>query len=162
MNLFITHCNPDISAQALDDKRLIKQVLECGQLLSTALRQRGSTLSALYKATHWNHPVTKWVGQTSGNFFWTIDFIGACANEYTFRFSKRHATLFLLPDIIQEKHLIPHGPLLPFQNSAANSSLGLDFTDIQEPALAYKKYLMAKWALEQPKWTKRERPVWNV
>jgi len=62
MNLFVP--SPEIrpSVEALDDKRVVKMVLETAQLLSTAIRILDpETTLPIYKMTHKNHPVSVWV-----------------------------------------------------------------------------------------------------
>lgn len=47
MNIFVTSNYPKISAQALDNKRVVKMVLETAQLLSTAIFINNSSISMI-------------------------------------------------------------------------------------------------------------------
>lgn len=68
MNIFVTDQCPIISAQALDNKRVIKIVMETAQLLSTAIFMNSSVrYDHLYKPTHQKHPCTIWTGLNLGN-----------------------------------------------------------------------------------------------
>ena len=67
MNIFVISQNPDECAQALDDLRLNKMILETAQLLSTAIRFHGYTGNLAYKATHINHPCSIWARTSRGN-----------------------------------------------------------------------------------------------
>ena len=61
MNIFVTSNCPKLSAQALDNKRVVKMVLETAQLLSTAIFINSTiTYDNLYKPTHVKHPCTIW------------------------------------------------------------------------------------------------------
>ena len=68
MNIFVTNDCPIISAQALDNKRVVKMVLETAQLLSTAIFINSNVAyDNIYKATHIKHPCTIWAASTIGN-----------------------------------------------------------------------------------------------
>jgi hypothetical protein len=57
MNIFVTSICPIESVQALDNKRLIKMILESAQILSTAIWLNSKqSHSELYRATHIKHP----------------------------------------------------------------------------------------------------------
>jgi len=59
VNIFITDISPLISAQSLDDKRVVKMVLESAQLLSSAIFiNTGFIYSDIYRPTHLHHPCT--------------------------------------------------------------------------------------------------------
>jgi len=61
MNIFVTDPSFYKSAIALDDRRLIKMILETAQLLSGAVRLKSVFVpSILYKLTHENHPCAIW------------------------------------------------------------------------------------------------------
>ena len=82
MNIFVTNTCPIKSAIILDDKRLIKMVLETTQLLSTTLSILGSE-KAPYKPTHKNHPCSVWVRESLDNFLWCVEYGLALCDEYT-------------------------------------------------------------------------------
>ena len=88
MNIFYLHDNPEICAQYHADKHVVKQILECAQILSTVLEGKGTKI--LYKPTHKNHPVTLWVGESWQNFSLTVRLFKALCKEYTFRYGKTH------------------------------------------------------------------------
>ena len=68
MNIFVTDPCPKISAQNLDNKRVVKMLLESAQLLSTAITLNGG--KGIYKPTHIHHPCTKWVAHSYQNWLW--------------------------------------------------------------------------------------------
>ncbi|CAK0759984.1 Helitron_like_N domain-containing protein [Azospirillaceae bacterium] len=157
MNLFVTSPDPIACAQALDDRRLIKGVLETAQLLSTAGY-------GPYKTTHINHPVTKWVCRSLVHIAWTQQHFNALAQEYTFRFGKIHKTAVATAEFAKQSGKTPvpfENEPQEFQNSARNATLGLDFTN--RPVFqAYRDYLNTKWRLDGAKarWTQRGAPEW--
>ncbi|HVY13364.1 MAG TPA: pyrimidine dimer DNA glycosylase/endonuclease V [Alphaproteobacteria bacterium] len=159
MNLFITSSNPKICAAELDDRRLIKSILETALLLSTALREHGFNRAKLYRSTHLHHPVTKWVMRHRGNYAWALAYFRAACREYTKRYGRKHKSCALMPLFVTGKKALPPGKRGRFQNSARNASLGLDYTHL--PVLkAYRAYLAAKWKREEARWTKRGPPKW--
>lgn len=100
MNLFVTDSCPANCVFVLDDKRVCKMVLETAQLLSNAMLIR-SVDGAPYKPTHINHPITKWVANTRGNYEWTLRHFGHLCEEYYRRYEKihkcaQHLTTFVL------------------------------------------------------------------
>ena len=160
MNLFITSTEPAEAAAHLDDKRLIKAVLETAQLLSTAL-------AVGYKPTHAKHPVTKWVAARPEHLAWTHNYFRALSAEYTRRFNKVHKSS-LLDTVFTAQPKLSSGPAwqldcaITFQNSARNTAIGLDFTAQAVPE-SYRSYLCAKWCADKrpPKWTSPAlSPAW--
>lgn len=58
MNIFATSPDPTACAQALDDKRVVKMVLESAQVICTVLNSRG--IPTPYRSTHEHNPITLW------------------------------------------------------------------------------------------------------
>ena len=84
MNLLIS--DPDLkkSAQALDDARLIKQILECYQIYKI----NEAFLSGNTQIGYRNHPVVVYYRDKPEL---VVDFGAACCTEYLRRFRKIHA-----------------------------------------------------------------------
>lgn len=160
MNIFVTSSDPVESARALDDKRVIKMVLETAQMLCTALRLNNGTHLAKYKSTHENHPCNIWVRTSRENYQWTIDHFAALLSEYNIRSGKIHACESMYPDLASGVNLIPAGALTPFANCAARKDMNLDFKHL-EVTLAYKLYLLKRWNTDKrpAKWTS-DSPFW--
>lgn len=139
MNLFVTSEDPFQCAAYLDNKRLVKMVLETTQLLSSALWLNGH--KGPYKLTHKGHPITKWVSMTRGNYLWTLMHLKALGIEYKRRYNKEHKSItdcYLI--LLNGLYNIPDGQRTDFINCAANKSKGLDFRSY--PVFqAYKLYL---------------------
>lgn len=162
MNLFVTSHDPQACAQALDDRRLIKATLETAQLISTAARIHNPKLEHnAYKSTHANHPVSRWVRHTAGNYIWAWDHFIALGYEYAKRFNKVHKCTDFLTPLYHTAQLMPPGNRTPFCNAARNKNLQLDFTYLPI-FIAYQAYLNTKWSRETPKWTNTKPPAWRA
>lgn len=160
MNIFFSDSDPVIAAQNLDDKRVVKMILESAQMLCCALHLNQASHLAKYKLTHSNHPSNLWARATDANYDWLLQHFKALCDEYTHRYGKIHATANMYSDLCAGKAFVPRGPLTPFANCATRSDLGIDCKHISDTVTAYKFYLMQRWLRDSnPKWTKREQPV---
>lgn len=159
MNIFVTDPDPQVCATALDDKRLVKMVLETAQLLCTAVIHCGVDEGRLYKATHANHPCSLWARETRENFYWLTQHGIYLSNEYSMRFRKRHRSLLVIHLASDFGEYLPEGELTPFKNCT-------DFKDAPDVYQAYRHALSSKWANDAangrfPKWTNAKRPEWS-
>jgi hypothetical protein len=163
MNIFVTDNSPKISAQTLDDKRVVKMVLETAQLLSTAIFINTFNIyEGIYKPTHIKHPCAIWAGLNIENWDWLFQHFIALCEEYTMRYNKIHASEKLLPYLIEYRKFIKHGAKTPFANCTRSEPIVVDFRYLNDTCDAYKKYLVEKWNNDKsyPKWTKRDKPLW--
>lgn len=161
MNLFVP--SPEIrpSVEALDDKRVVKMVLETAQLLSTAIRILDpETTLPVYKMTHKNHPVSIWIRSSQDNYKYGLNYFVAICFEYTHRFGKTHKSQALLEHFLAFYNTFVIKANLPLiQTQFANCT---EFkTD--EVHTAYKKTLTSKWNNDKitPRWTNRNKPMWG-
>ena len=145
MNLFITSKCPIECAKFLDDKRVVKMVLETAQLLSTALRLNDYEGDDVYRMTHKGHPCTKWVAQTRMNYLWAVQHLQALCAEYTKRYGKVHKCDDMIIKFLAKAHYVPAGCQTPFVNCAANSALGISYKSLVDVTRAYKLYLNDRW-----------------
>ena len=111
MNIFYLDHDVYKCAEMHNDKHTVKMILEYAQLLSTAHRVLDGTItiglsktgrktkryvlsdnreSALYSATHINHPSAVWVRQSTENYIWLANLLIALCEEYTHRYGKTH------------------------------------------------------------------------
>lgn len=111
MNIFYLDSDVYKCAEMHNDKHCVKMILEYAQLLSTAHRVLDGTLcdtvgksgrrkkvyfladsrdSALYSATHVNHPSAIWVRKSPENYIWLANLLLALCEEYTHRYGKVH------------------------------------------------------------------------
>lgn len=161
MNLFVPSPSIEISVESLDDKRVVKMVLETAQVLSTAIRLHDpETTMPVYKMTHKNHPVSIWVRRTHDNYKYTLDYFVKICNEYTHRFGKVHKSQSLLPYFVEFYKNLAWSSADSGQTPFANCT---EFKE-DEVHLAYKKTLSNKWKNDKikPRWTNRAKPIWTV
>ena len=160
MNIFVTDENPIKAAQNLDDKRVVKMVLESAQMLCTALHENGASHLAQYKPTHKNHPANVWARETRMNYGWLLMHFMALCKEYTHRTGKTHKSESLFTNLWLGAQHIPDGELTPFANCAAHSGKNISYKHVSDIHSAYRQYLVDRWATDTliPKWTKRSRP----
>lgn len=182
MNIFASDIDPRISAINLDDKRVIKMILESAQMLCTALNEHGAldkvkigetktgkskydyyfknTSIKAYKPTHTNHPSNIWCRENRMNYGWLLMHMKALADEYEYRMGRKHASLYMYDELVKGAQHIPNGNLTPIANCAARQDMGINYKHIKNVQQAYKLYLVDRWATDKltPKWTKRKRP----
>ena len=101
MNIFHLHKDPEICASYHCDKHVVKMILETGQMLSTAYQRHCGIDGQLYKPAYPHHPMTIWVGDSLGNYMWSIDLLGHLLNQYRLRYHNRiHKTGRILNNLI--------------------------------------------------------------
>jgi hypothetical protein len=95
MNIFFLDKDPVIAAQSQFDIHVNKMMIESAQLLSTAHHVLQSDINnkLIYKATHKNHPMSKWVYEYVGNYEWLLAHAQALADEFKYRRKKDHKTM---------------------------------------------------------------------
>jgi hypothetical protein len=98
MNIFFTDTCPRQAARNLCDKHISKMIVESAQMLSTAwwVLDSGCPGKQLYKPTHENHPCSKWVRESDGNYLWLGEHALEMCNEYTLRYMRRHKSQTLI------------------------------------------------------------------
>lgn len=156
MQIFASSSCPVQAAKNLDDKRVIKMVLESAQILSTAVNERGG--SAPYRSTHKNHPCVIWTGQTRQNYLWLFYHFVALCQEYTERYGKLHRSAQLQQALLDGSVFIPNGPLTEWPNCARSKQLGVDYTEMDNIHEAYRAYLNKRWELDKREPTWRGKP----
>jgi hypothetical protein len=120
MNLFYLHEEPEVSAKLHCDKHVVKMIIEYAQMLSTAHRMldgeqytdasSGRRIQRwrldydrediLYKASHINHPSTRWVRENAIQYQYAFDMFTALCDEYTYRYEREHLTDTKLRNIL--------------------------------------------------------------
>jgi hypothetical protein len=163
VNIFVTDSDPVKSAQALDDVRLNKMILESVQMLSSALHINGLHKNKLpktlkgepYKPTHTKHPCTIWVSVNRANYNWLLAHLKAMIEEYSYRTGKVHGCSSTLKELENGLSSIPQGDLAGFQNSS-------EFKSCLDTVEAYRKTMNFKWKKDKIKlkWSKRHPPEW--
>jgi len=157
MNIFVSSFNAKESAQALDDKRAIKMILETAQILSTNINLAGLRLGP-YRTTHQNHPSVIFCRTSHDNYLWLCGHFVHLCNEYERRFNKIHKCQQYIQLFFDCSTDIayPKEGLTTFPNCTT-------FKDIKETTKAYRLYLNQKWKNDKrpPKWTNAKQPEWR-
>lgn len=161
MNIFASYDCPVKCAETLDNKRVVKMILETSQILSTAIYLHSNVhFSGLYRPTHIKHPCILWAAKTRSNWDWLFNHFIALLSEYALRYEKTHKCTETIDILLNYAHYIPEGPRTSFANCTNSPKRGIDFRKIEDPHEAYQKYLNLKWQSDarQPAWHKREKP----
>lgn len=157
MNIFLPYEHDiDKSVESLDDRRLIKQILECHQLLNNAIKEKNGEEIKGYK----NHPIYL---HYKKNISFLIEYgIQAC-REYCHRFQKKHNLYDTFTNLFFEydKGL---GVMwyVPFYMQGSKYKPDCIRTTHYVSKL-YQNKLCEKWNNDKlkgrpPKWTNREIP----
>jgi Pyrimidine dimer DNA glycosylase len=147
LNIFVISDNPLRNARVLDNKRVVKMVLETAQLLSNYVHHIGQFTP--YKKTHWNHPCSVWVRESPANYRWLCSYFKELCDEYSRRYSREHKCAGLLPLFFKYVDYSDTSDMTPFKNCT-------DFKDLPTFA-AYRMALKTKWKNDklQPSWKSR-------
>lgn len=150
MNIFVTDPCPIKSAKALDNKRVIKMILESAQMLSTAVHISGGV--GPYKVTHKNHPCSVWARTSKANYYWLLTHFLMLCGEYSTRYNKVHKCESLYTQLAVGINLIPAGDLTPFANCTPYKDM--------ETIAAYRQTMNDKWATDKrkPSWANKPTP----
>lgn len=160
MNIFALDQSPKKCAISLDDLRLRKMILETAQLLTAGISAHYEDYyqqyhHALYKLTHKNHPITKWVMSSIENFNWLVDYFYNLCDEYKFRFGKTHATDVKYTQLLKEitQRTTQYG-YINFIYCGLELEENLNVESVTEK---YKNLLIHKWKndVREPKFTGR-------
>lgn len=160
MNIFATSQCPISSAQALDDKRVVKMCLETAQLLSGAITLNGGV--ATYKLSHKHHPAMKWAAMSRDNYVWLLWHFKALLTEYKKLSGKVHACSKLLNEFDKGIEFLPKGELTPFVNCTENKTKGISYKYVIDVHEAYRLYLKSRIATDvrESSWKNRQKPDW--
>lgn len=162
MNIFVTDICPYRSAVNLDNKRVVKMVLESAQMLSTAINEHGrGKVTGPYKSTHVNHPCNVWARETRANYVWLLEHFEGLCEQYQVRYNKTHKCSQYLKDFTMYASIIPKGSITPFANCAAHKGKDISYKHIKPTTLAYQMYLVTRWNTDvrKPIWVEHDMPA---
>ncbi len=153
MNIFASDPCPVKSGVVLDDQRLVKMILESAQMLGTVFNEQGVSHPYRFLGSHAKHPCTVWVRESYGNVEWLVAHMLAMHLEYERRFDKQHRSAQVTSEAFDRylRVTTSRAAMTTPANAARRRDLNLDFTmyPVHE---AYKRYLLARWALSSPRW----------
>jgi hypothetical protein len=166
MNIFATDRDPIKSAQALDDLRLNKMILESVQMLAVALAEHGCPTSELpkkkdgtpFSTKGWrNHPCTVWTRESRANYQWLVAHTEALIIEKFKRTGKLHSMHRNMPGLHSGEQYMPLAGPTEFTNSSMyGKNTGANIID------CYRNTMRSKWLADKrpPKWTNSQAPDW--
>ena len=149
MNIFILDYDIEKSAYYHCDQHVNKMILESAQMLCTVAAEQGIIVP--YKATHPNHPCTKWVRESMDNYMYLLDLafnLNEAAKERYKRKTdhKSWTVIETLPfPTLPDRGLTPFAKAMPEQ-----------FKNIPDAVQAYREYYKTKefatWKNGKPDW----------
>lgn len=162
MNIFATSASPIESARALDDKRVIKMILESTQLLCNALRFHGYERDWMYKKTHMNHPSSVWARTGRRNYIWLCSHALVLSAIYQETYLKVHKSHRIILFCDNNADKIPENEDLTEFPKCITPYDGIGDIDQMDVYTAYKHYLVHKWNndVRRPTWINRNPPKW--
>lgn len=185
MNIFALATEPTMAAAYMCDRHVVKMITESGQMMAIVCRNMGVTDMPLTKAgnpwrgSHANHPCTKWVGETWGNFLWLFTHAQQLNYEFRRRYNHNgrqvdHASWIAIKHMFCEVQGLWYGAT----NLGKETFKGMDMTTDKTPfarafgdfvvhddvptVQAYRDYYKQKVFADgrTMKWTNRNQPHW--
>jgi len=159
VNIFYLDRDPEIAAQMMCDKHVVKMILESAQMLSTTHRVLDgddvANSKGLYKMAHRNHPSTKWVRHSYQNYKWLYTHMIALMQEYTYRYGKHHAT----ERLIEPLGNFPKAYKNSFKTYTDPPQCMPDYCKNEDAVSAYQTYYILKKS-DFATWKRRDKPEW--
>lgn len=148
MNIFMPERTIYESVKALDDRRLIKQILECKTILDVALDET--------KKGYAKHPVVVYYKDYPKFCEW---YGFTCCVEYLIRFDKFHKLHNYFDEYFGEA--VHYEKVKPFYCEGSKTDQNCIRTTENTVEL-FRNKLCKKWDNDKypPKWTNREPPKW--
>jgi len=150
MNIFILDTDVEKCAAFHNDRHCVKMILESAQMLSTACRLSGMDVG--YKATHQNHPCSKWVRDSIDNWLWLRQLVIHLDKEWRMRYGhKRHHKSY---DVVMSLPI----PKLPKKGLTKFAQAMPDCLRKEDAVKAYRGYYMCEkrhigtWKNGEPWW----------
>lgn len=153
MNRFVLHPEPDHAARMHCDKHVLKMIIEEAQMLSTVHRVHGYDGDVLYRATHKNHPCTKWAGESTANYGWAYRLFINLLAEYRHRYGKTHGSSRLVVPLALPPSGVPAGRMTAVPQAMPDHLRGPD------PVSAYRRFYVTEKA-RFATWRNRPSPEW--
>jgi hypothetical protein len=175
MNIFILNRDPQIAAQEMCDKHVVKMILESAQMLSTCHRvidgkpERRSSLSGkrqtsyyklddwreqhMYRAVHTNHPCNVWLRESVSNYLWLYQHFLALLAEYNLRYGKQHSCERLVDPFATVPNNIKNGLVTSFALAMP------DDCKTDDVVVSYQNYYN-KYKNKFATWKIRKTPSW--
>ena len=156
MNIFFLDMCPIKAARYHCDKHTVKMILEVAQMMSTAHHVYETKQAPyLYKPTHKNHPMSKWVRESMDNYNWAFNHLIALLNEFHKRRGKAHKTG-------EKLKYLQHNPNLPLKGLTEPPQCMPDEYKVEgDIVTSYRRYYMNdKASFARWEWPNAKVPDW--
>jgi Pyrimidine dimer DNA glycosylase len=167
MNIFMTDPCPRQCAIALDNKRLVKMVLETAQLLSTACTAlKVPMLDGVppYAPNHFNHPCSLFARRSYENFLWLTEHGIYLSEEFAIRFGHEHSCEDMINACFQSLRQAVREGIGYTVGWKTEFDLSFNCSGYRTGDLYidYQHCMANKWDTDKkrPKWSARRRPSW--
>jgi len=177
VNIFVLDEDPQVAAQMMCDKHVVKMIVESAQMLSTAHRVLDGTEwtdyskngrrikrwmspyklmeEMLYKASFVGHPCTQWVMENNKNYYWLVEHAYELCKEYTRRYGKVHKSEDMISFIRYRKPVN-----IPISDSITPFAQAMPDQYKREDAVeAYRAYYLGE-KTGFAEWKNAETPSW--
>lgn len=158
MNIFFLSLNPILCAAMYCDQHVGKILIEIAQMLSVGvhlLHTCDFDETRIYRKTHGNHPMSKWVRSSPEAWFWTVRMGQALSQEWQKRYNKTHKSSLIVDYI---------ATLPVFERTDADPSLSSiplcmpdEYKTVGDPIQSYINYYKTK---SFARWKRTEPPSW--
>jgi len=160
LNIFVLDLSPQKAAQYHMNSHVCKMILESAQLLSNAVYENNKYLydmlnekGLMSKYAWYNHPCSKWAGDSADNFAWLLELALNLCEEYSYRYKKVHSyqpRLWRYASIDLEDITCPMTPFYLAMPDDCKSN---------DPVESYRKYYM-NYKRHLASWKMRGCPEW--
>jgi hypothetical protein len=170
MNIFCLDQNPTTAAQFNCDKHVSKIVLEIAQMTANCFSLDDlktappNSLGQPRKHSYFNHPVSKWMRETLGNLFWSLDHAIALESERIYRGYNPHFSMRFIRWVADnfDKSIVPDGNQSEFA-IAISPTMKCRQHPLFNSLNAVGKYRLY-YMYDKPfvTWTRRGKPEWFI
>lgn len=155
MNIFVVDYNPQLAAEYLHDKHIVRMPLETAQMLCSVFPPG----DAPYKRTHYNHPCTVWARNAELNYMWLVQHGLALCDEFARRYGHEHASRKIIEWCRDNRWKVsfPRVEMTDFAKAMP------DEYKVDDPVESYRRFYRAEKLVGKSgmhHWTNREPPEW--
>lgn len=154
MNIFYLDRDPQLAAQMMHDKHVVKMILESAQILSTVCHRHDTWIEEMYRPTHKNHPSVLWAGDSADNFWWLYAHGLWLCKEFEYRYNHHHKSsdvIELMPYFAPKQFPLPYWTEPP-------QAMPDEFKIAGDSIAAYRAYYLGRKVM-QSGWTRRPVPA---
>jgi hypothetical protein len=170
MNIFCLDQNPTTAAQFNCDQHCNKIVLECAQMMANCFSldvlqtAPPNSLGQPRKHSYFNHPVSKWMRETLGNLFWSLDHAFALESERLYRGYNPHFSMRFIRWVADnfDKSIVPDAPQTEFAVAIADQMQCRKHIDFNFLDSVGKYRLYYQYDKPFVTWTRRTQPDWFI